>query len=62
MKSFDIHFNSKGQVMINNIVVDDPNDCLSLTKDYVDILDGSSNTEMLIPIVEKQSENLTENA
>jgi hypothetical protein len=48
-KSFDIHFDAKGMVQINNIQGVDPEECLELTSAYVDKFGGISETVMLSP-------------
>lgn len=48
MKSFELHFNLDGQVLINNIKVDNPLDCQELTKPYTDNFDGDSETQNLL--------------
>ena len=61
-KSFDIHFDAKGMVQINNIKGVAPEDCLSLTNAYVDKFGGISETVMLSPeelAIRAQLENET---
>jgi hypothetical protein len=48
-KSFDIHFDSKGMVQINNIQGVAAEECLALTNPYVDKFGGISETVMLSP-------------
>lgn len=48
-KSFDIHFDSKGFVQVNNVQGVAPEECLSLTSPYVDKFGGISETVMLSP-------------
>jgi hypothetical protein len=49
MKSFDIHFNNQGTVLIDNITGVDPNssECLEVTKTYLENFGGVVNLEMI---------------
>jgi len=48
MKSFEIHFNLDGQILVNNIKIDNPLDCQGLTKPYTDNFNGDVESQSLL--------------
>lgn len=58
-KSFEIHFDSKGNVLVNNIQGVEGNECVSLTDPYTNQLkdDNGESERIMLPESERLKKN-----